>query len=144
MHCFIDMGSDIGDLRYVHTLRSKYEYVLKIVIVIEKSPIQVHPADPSTEFINSTTVAVYWNTTTPSENVNAKEYILQMTTNGTDMETIITGDILQSHFFSNILQGVQYSLRVAAVDMESRVGEMSQPIHFLFDGIVLLFPPYIT
>ena len=114
-------------------------YALKFVFVIEKSPIRVRPADPSTEFINSTTVVVYWNTTTPSENVDAKEYILQMTTNGTDMETIITGDILQSHLFSNILQRVQYSLSVAAVDMESRVGEMSQPIHFLLDGMPLFF-----
>ena len=68
-------------------------------------------------------------------NISVNDYILHITRDGNDTEKLTTGSISHSYLFLSVLQGVQYSITVAAIDTENRVGEMSQPIEFILDGI---------
>ena len=84
--------------------------------------------------ISSDTVNVSW--TIPSnDNSCITHYTITVTSNDTD--TVYTGVVTTSYMITGLNQGVAYSFTVHAIDYGGRVGDTSESVTVLLDGIII-------
>ena len=84
--------------------------------------------------ISSDTVNVSW--TIPSnDNSCITHYTITVTSNDTD--TVYTGVVTTSLLIPGLNQRVNYSFTVHAIDYGGRVGDTSESVTVLLDGIII-------